>query len=106
MKRANGISCSAGAEGWNAAYEKLKSMGNDNVDFQIAEGEGHAFFDHFGDQIGSMAESDFFKGEESLRRDAGIETKRERSSWENPARISPPPRSAFLPTLKNSMLPI
>lgn len=33
-------------EGWNPAYEKLKSMGNDNVDFQKAEGEGHAFFNY------------------------------------------------------------
>lgn len=74
--------------------------------FRWPKARATPFLDHFGDQIGSMAESDFSKGEASLRRDAGIVMKRERSGWENPARISPPPRSTFLPTLKNSMLPI
>lgn len=31
-------------KGWNPAYEKLKSLGVASVDFQIAKGEKHAFF--------------------------------------------------------------
>jgi acetyl esterase len=31
-------------KGWIPAYEKLKSLGNTSVDFQIANGESHAFF--------------------------------------------------------------
>jgi acetyl esterase len=33
-------------QGWNPAHEKLKSLGNTTVDFQIAEGQNHAFFNN------------------------------------------------------------
>lgn len=33
-------------KGWYPAYEKLKTLGNRSVEFHIAEGEKHAFFNH------------------------------------------------------------
>ena len=33
-------------EGWNPAYAKLKALGNTSVEWQMAEGEKHAFFNN------------------------------------------------------------
>jgi len=47
-------------KGWNLAYQKLKSLGSDSVDFRMAEGEKHAFFNRAPWKDVTLVEADRF----------------------------------------------